>query len=255
MADFDISALNLDDSPIEGIEEAFQNWSEPQEFPPPPPPGKKSAVVASIRDMKQLNGNLSVNLDMTLKGGADDGKPLNFVRLSGKMFERGGVRTSQLLDFVKSSGAQQVPNSNLQFAQYLKRMVDAGTLVYFQVDWRAYCTNCANTALMDETGEQTDAAAAAALEELRRSDGRRAAEIQKKVRAAGEQFKHYRTFPEMPGGVKGADGVVPRKDIVNCPKCGQELRAQANITRWLKAPVEPYQSASMAQAPAQDIPF
>lgn len=251
MADFDITSLNLDDSPIEGIEEAFAAWQEPAEFPPPPPPGKKSAVVAMIRDMKQVNGNLSVNLDLKLKGGTDDDKPLNFVRLSGKMFERNGARTSQLLDFVKSSGAQQAPTSNKLFAICIQRMIDAGTLVYFQVDWRAYCSNCANTKLMEETGEVTDAAAGAALEDIKRTDSRRGAEIQKRVRQAGEKFKNYRTFPEIAGAQKDEHGVVPRKDIVNCPTCGQELRAQANITRWLKPPVGDMSGVP----PAEPLPF
>ena len=240
MADFDVESLNLDDSPIDGIEEAFQNWSEPQEFPPPPPPGKKSAVVTQIRDMKQNAGVLSVVLDLQLRGGEDEGKPLNFVRLSGKMYDRTSshTRTSQLLDFIKSGGVQQVPNSNKQFAQCIQRMIDAATLAYFQVDWRAYCTNCANTKLMEETGEVTDDAAGAALDDIKRTDSRRGAEIQKKVRQAGEKFKNYRAFPEIAGATKGADGMVPRKDIVNCPTCGQELRAQANITRWLKSPMD-----------------
>jgi len=234
MSDFDIESLNLDNTPIEGIEEAFDNWEEPSEFPPPPQPGKKSAVVAAIREMRETanaDGKkvLHVTIDLKMRGGDDEDKAINFVRLSGTMFDRASGRSSQLLDFVKSSGVQQVPATNLQFAQYIKQMVDKATLVYFQVDWQGYCSNCANNCMMAETGEMTDAAAREALEEIRRNDLQRFRDIKKKVGKEGTKFKNYRQFPELPGG----NG---RKDSVDCPVCGQEVRARANITRWLQAP-------------------
>lgn len=223
---FSIEDLNLSDAPIEGVEEAFANWQEPSEFPPPPPPGKHSAVIKDIRDAKEQDGVLKVVLDLELRGGEGDQKPLNFVRLSGKMFERQGTRTSQLLDFVKSAGMQQVPRSNKEFAAALKRLMDSAQTVNFQLDWRAYCSNCASTKLLELTGEQTDDAARDALNAMYSSDAAAAKKIRDEVSKVGTKAKNYKGFPE------GHNGL--RSDTFDCPACGQELRAQANITRWLR---------------------
>jgi hypothetical protein len=223
----DIEAMNLDDTPIEGIEQAFENWQEPQEFPPPPPPGKHSAIIKDIRECKEANHVLSVTLDLEVRGGEADARPLNFVRLSGKMFDRGGYRTSQLLDFVKSAGAQQVPHSNKEFAILLKFLQDQGKTVNFQLDWRAYCSSCANSKLMELTATVTDEAAKDALAYLRQTDGKKFNEVRSAVGKVGTKFKNYKAFPLVPN-------TDQRKDLVDCPTCGAELRAQANITRWLR---------------------
>lgn len=239
MSPFDINTLNLDDTPIEGMEEAFEHWQEARDFPPPPKPGKKSAIIADIREVKQNNGILNIQLDLTLKGGEDDGHALNFTRLSSKMFERGGVRTSQVIDFFKSAGVAQAPQTNKQIGMLLTHMKDAATTVNFQVDWRAYCMDCGNKVLMEQTGELTDEAARNMLVNILMTDPKRGVEIQKTVRKAGEKFRSYKSFPEAPNAQAGPDGFVARQDVVKCPTCGAELRAQANITRWLRPTIEP----------------
>ena len=223
----DLESMNLDDTPIEGIEQAFENWQEPQEFPPPPPPGKHSAIIKDIREAKENDHVLTVTLDLEVRGGDADGKPLNFVRLSGRMFERGGYRTSQLLDFIKSAGAQQVPHSNKEFALLLKSLMEQAKTVNFQLDWRAYCTSCAATKLMELTATVTDEAAKGALAYLMQTDREKGLKVRNEVSKVGTKFKNYKAFPVVPN-------TDQRKDLVDCPQCGAELRAQANITRWLR---------------------
>ena len=43
---FDITTLQLDEAPLEGLEQAYENWQEQPEFPPALKPGKHIAVIS-----------------------------------------------------------------------------------------------------------------------------------------------------------------------------------------------------------------
>jgi hypothetical protein len=220
---FDISELALDDTPLEGLEQAANDWQEQPEFPPALNPGKHSAAI-TIREGKLENGILKVTLDLECKGGNEDGEKLNFVRLSGKMFTlRDGRTTSQILDVIKSSGIEGVPKSQKDLGEMLKHIQDTGKLVNFQSDLRTYCSTCASNKMLELTGELTDDAA---KEKLKAMPAEQSKPIYDAIRKAAEKHRNYKAIPMGPNG--------RHVDTVECPTCKQELRVQADVTRWLR---------------------
>ena len=222
----DIEGLGLSEAPIEGIQEVFENWEEQNEFPPLPTPGKHSFLVTDIRDLKQgEDGVLTAVLDLEVKdGGTEDGKRVNFVRVStrkSQFTERVG-----LVDLARSAGCYQVPSSNREWGLYLKGLVDTQTPVRNQGDWRAFCTACNSNMLMKLTQCDTDQAAQNTMDYMRKTEPDKARGIQKQVSKFATVANNYKQFPE--------NGKGGRVEAVSCKNCQAEIRAQYNVTRWLK---------------------
>lgn len=214
---FDINELNLSDDPIEGIEEAFDNWQEAPAFAPPPSPGPQRATFA-IDKATAVDGVLKLELTFTVVGGDSDAARIPFQRVSSKMFERrDGTKTSQVMDILHSAGVSQSPKSLREVAQQMKALADSGAIVSFQLDWRGTCLDCYKSHLRELTGAATD-------DEAKNS-------ATKEQRKAADKFavkaKNAKAFPI------GANG--ERLIEFKCPVCGGDIRAQANIVRYLKA--------------------
>ena len=232
---FDIESLNLDDMPLEGLEEAFDAWSPALEFPPAIRPGKHSAIISDLRDASVKNNVLNVSVDLECKGNGEDGEKVTFVRLSGKMFPRfrDGVVSSQILDLIKSSGIDQKPKSNKDLLAIIKYLQDGNKFVSFKSDLRTYCTVCANKVLFAATSvepegtsvEEVKAAQTMAYNILSAMPAEEAKRINKEIRKAGTKHSSAKAIP------LGASG--RHLDIVKCPGCEADLRVQVNIVNWL----------------------
>jgi len=222
---FDIESLNLDETPLEGLEEAAEKWVESPEFPPAIKPGKHSGIITSIRDMTGDNGILKVTLDLECRDSESYGEKINFQRFSSKLFQRrDGTVTSQLLDLIKSSGIEQKPRSLKDLAEILNFLMTDEKFVNFQSDLRTYCSACGNNKLMEITGEATAEDAKVALQNMEQSEKNKA---YNDVRKAAEKHKNARAIP-----INQATG--RHLDSVECPDCGADLRVNAAIVRWLK---------------------
>lgn len=214
---FSIEELNLSDAPIEGLEEAFDNWQEAPPFAPPPEPGPLHARFA-IDNGGVVDGVLKLELTFTVVGGNSDGGRIPFQRVSSKLFERrDGTRTSQVMDILHSAGVAQSPKSLREIGQQMTALSNAGSIVSFQHDWRGACADCYKSKLRELTGSATDEEAKAASSKEQR----------KAADKFAVKYKNWKAFPIGPNGEK----LVESK----CPACGGDIRAQSNIVRYLKA--------------------
>ena len=211
----DIESLNLSDDPIEGLEEAFDNWQEPPAFGAPPAAGPQRATFA-IDTASSADGVLKFELTYTIVGGADDAKTIRFQRISSKMFERrDGTRTSQVIDLLMSAGVQQRPHSLKEVAQVMKSASEGGKIASFQHDWRGACMDCYKAKLRELTGTDNDDAAKVAATKAQRKEADKFA----------VKFKNFKAFPVGTSGERLIE--------VKCPVCGGDIRAQSNIVRFL----------------------
>lgn len=81
-------------------------------------------------------GDLSVQIDPTIVGPTHEGFTVKFVKVSAKVFDRGGTKVSQVGDYLKSCGfAGRITNE-----QELGEAIDftAGRVYTAKLDWRAY---------------------------------------------------------------------------------------------------------------------
>lgn len=81
-------------------------------------------------------GSLSVQIDPTIVGPTNEGFTLRFIRVSGKAFERKGIKVSQIGDYLRSCGVRgQLTTAQDQadaVEQTANLTYDAG------IDWRVY---------------------------------------------------------------------------------------------------------------------
>ena len=220
---FDINELQLDDTPIEGLAEAAENWAEQPEFPPAIKPGKHQAAI-TVQEAQVVDSVIKLVLDLECKGGDEDGERLTFQRVSSKMFQkRDGSYTSQLLDMIMSRGLEGTPKSNKDLMEMVKHIQDTAKLVNFQSDLGTWCKNCASVAMLDVTGAQTEEEAKATLTAME-PEAYKAA--YKEIRTKAEKNRNHRSIPLGPNG--------RHVDEVECKDCGATLRVNANISRWLR---------------------
>ncbi len=210
----------LAETPLEGLDEAMDGWQEQPEFPPPPPPGKKRGVISKInyeQSKQRDDGNVTLVFDLEIRGGEEDGRSIPFMRASSKLYDRGGSRTSQLIDVLQSAGINTGVRTVKDIVEAVKALSDQGRLVHFQLDWQGYCTTCAKEKAVELTGEFDSTEAFKVL----------TPEHRKEVGKYATVYKGYRKFPDV-NGVKQGSGVCS-----NDPN-HDDVQARANITRWLK---------------------
>ena len=216
----DFSQMHFSEQPIEGIEQDQENWKSPSEFPPPPDPGTYRAFIKQIRDVREKitdkGPRLVVSYDAHL---VELDRTINFNWISNIEFntnDRG--RTSTMLDMVKSAGVTGVIRTNQDFAKILDKMEGNNQFTFrINIDWRGSCRTCYAQKLMELTGDDTSELAAAHASKEQKDEANKFA----------LKFKNFRQFPP-------ADtDPMKRKSTAVCADCGDEIRAQANINRYL----------------------
>lgn len=217
----DFSQLQFSEEPLEGIEEDQQNWKPANEFPPPPEPGKYTGFIKQIREIrekltKDKGPRVVVCFDVQLM---ENDRVIAFNWASNIEYmtaDRG--RTSTLLDLVKSAGIQGIVRTNKDFVSFLQKMEGNNQITFkISVDWKGSCRTCYSQKLIGLTGEENgDLAAEHATKEQKDEANKFAL-----------KFKNYRAFPQADNDPN------KRKSVVLCSDCGDEIRAQANISRYL----------------------
>ncbi|MFA5352629.1 MAG: hypothetical protein WC291_00200 [Thermodesulfovibrionales bacterium] len=213
------------DEPID-VQQDFDNWEPAPEFAPPPPAGTYQTYLSEIRDEKEgdtpVGKRLTAVVDLRIIGGDNDDRAITWQRVSNRESEYQGKRRSQMLDLLKCAGVAQAPRSNREFSVALHSVHDRGKGAPFktQIDWRGFCTTCYEKRLMELTGGETVEIAKSLASNLSQ-------EQRKALGKFATKAKNYRAFPAMDGDKAG------RKDTFICPDCGDEVRAQVNISRFL----------------------
>lgn len=220
----DIDGLMLSDDPIAGIDKDQEEWKAASEFPPLPPAATYQWQISNIREVQKFQTEdgqrIVAVMDFKIANHPKyDGRQLTFQRVSNVEFvtkDRG--RTSFMLDLVKSAGVTAKISSNKGFATVLKEMHDNGTLFGGQMDWQGFCQFCYEQKMI----AVTDASSVDAAKNLATSENK------KEAAKYAIQFKNYREFPTLQNGEK--------RETVECPVCGGEIKARARITRFLEIP-------------------
>jgi hypothetical protein len=113
----DLSNLKLVEEVIEVADDA--SYADAQEFPPPPPEGTYLFIQGKPTFSANSKGFLGVAMDHVITGGDQDGKKLNFDRISDKPFERSGVKVSMASDHIRAvyaPGDRPVCRTHADFA-------------------------------------------------------------------------------------------------------------------------------------------
>lgn len=217
--------LIFSDDLLDGAQEDFENWEPPAEFAPAVPAGVYSMYLTEIRepkefDTKEQGKRLSASLDFRIAGGPNDERAITWQKVTNIRFERGrgsGKFSSRMLDVLKSAGVQQAPTSNKEYFAALQALQSRGKAACLkgQVDWRGFCTTCYERALLRQTGSPDIQAAKVAADNDQYQIANKEA----------TKAKSFRGFPLNDKGV--------REDVMLCKECGDEIRAQVNITRYI----------------------
>jgi hypothetical protein len=82
------------------------------------------------------SGSLQVQIDPTIAAGEHEGFTVRFVKVSAKTFDRGGVKVSQVGDYLRACGFK----GTLADEQAIADAIDAtaGSIYEAKLDWRAY---------------------------------------------------------------------------------------------------------------------
>ena len=200
-------------------------WTPASEFPPCIQPSNQLLVVSDINELRGFEANgtshLEANLNFRVLGGEQDGvSAATFVRLNTFVNQRSGQ--SRIGDMLNSAGFP-APASQREMAEFIKVMLDDGKECTAQIEWRGFCSPCYQASLMTATNANTPEAAKA---ELQGSDTSKA--VYKAANAAGLKARNARAFPDSSNG----DG---KQDFFSCGTCGNEVRAQTRIARFLKS--------------------
>lgn len=208
---------------IEGLEEDQQSWKPPDKFPPPPDPGAYRVFIKKIRSsnekMTPHGKRMSVCFDLEiLDPGSFQGRILAFQWAGNyeyKTEDRG--RTSGLLDLIQSAGVKTRVSSNADFAGILNQMEDNPSKAFKVLnDWRGSCRSCFEDRIKLLTGQDSREAAMERLTPEQKAEANKFA----------LKFANARQFPLVGTGNK-------RKASVECNDCGETIRAQANVVRYL----------------------
>jgi hypothetical protein len=84
-------------------------------------------------------GALSAQVDPTIVGPTNEGFQLRFTKVSAKQFQRGGVKVSQLGDYLRACGVRGTLNDEQEQADAVEATANLNYTV--DVDWRAYNSN------------------------------------------------------------------------------------------------------------------
>lgn len=81
-------------------------------------------------------GALSIQVDPTIVGGDHDGFQIRFVKVSGKQFDRGGQKVSQIGDYLRATGFKGTLKDEQAQADAVEST--AGAVYEAKLEWRAY---------------------------------------------------------------------------------------------------------------------
>jgi hypothetical protein len=81
-------------------------------------------------------GSLSVQIDPTIVGPTNEGFTLRFTRVSGKTFERKGVKASQIGDYLRSCGVRGKLSTAQEQADAVEQTANLTYDAY--LDWRVF---------------------------------------------------------------------------------------------------------------------
>lgn len=205
---FDFSTLTNDTSLDFG---EWDNWQEQEDFPPALPEGTYRGKVDKIRsaDVRE-DGYLGTVVDLRVVGGAYDNRTVTWQRISNKPREEGN-RASMLTDLLQSAGVRgTAPRSNQEYGAALNHICETATPVTFSVGWRGFCSVCYETKLVELTG----ASSASEAKMVASTD------VKKEASKFATKAKSSRSFPN-------------GQDVMSCPTCGNEVRAQVQIRKFL----------------------
>lgn len=160
----DWESMQFSTAPIEGMDEAAEQWKEAAEFTLPPQPGVQLALITAVMEMgenKYEDDNhiehlaLQGAINLKIAGGDDDGVPITWQRISSKFYTRftDKLLTSGFLDLAKSANVTPIPKNNQDFALMLKHLIDNKVHVRIRYNWSALCGKCYEAELMILTGQ------------------------------------------------------------------------------------------------------
>lgn len=81
-------------------------------------------------------GALQVQIDPTIVGPTNEGYTVRFVKVSAKVFERGGKKVSQVGDYLAAVGFRGTIRDEQELADAIE--ASAGRIYQAKLDWRAY---------------------------------------------------------------------------------------------------------------------
>jgi len=195
-----------------------EDWGERQEFPPAIPADNYHLTV-TVDDTR--DGDCSLVAGVIKKGDREGltfvGGTFSFKVAEGDFVGRAGPRFqylnsivspftghSDIGDMLNSFGAPE-PSSDLEIAEIIMGLSgNEGASCRAQVDWRGICRAC-RTAYLDENPDDYRGADKVAI-----------------------VAKSARQFPDSVNG-------VGKLDVMDCTTCGEEVRAQLFIRRFLGA--------------------
>ena len=193
----DLSNLKLVEEQIEVPD--YDNYQEAQEFAPPIPEGIYTFIQGKPTFKASADGKyLNAEINHVVAGGPEDGKSLNFDRMSNKTFERSGVKVNMMADQLLALGDRlSKPRSHQEYAD----AIAAGEGKSFQasVQWEGGCNH-------EETPQACDWGALAVF-----------------------RAKGAKAFPQNGNGQALTEML--------CPTCGKKVSARAKINRRIAAPV------------------
>jgi len=133
----DISALG-GLRPVEPLD--LDEYVDSRESFPLPPKGRYTVQAppefpAEAWGRSKANA-LTVLLNPTIVGGEFDGTRIPFMRVSAKQYERGGVKVSQLGDYLRACGIRGRLSDEQAQADAVDQTVNL--LYEMDIDWRAY---------------------------------------------------------------------------------------------------------------------
>lgn len=189
----DLSNLKLVEENIEVADDA--QYVDATEFGPPIPEGAYTFVQGKPTFKATDKGYLSAEMNHTIAGGEQDGKPFNFDRLSNKPFDRQGVKVNMMKDHLRAIGDRAVYRSHTEYATALEAA--EGKPFKASVVWEGGCNH-------EETPQACDWASGDVV-----------------------RIKGARNF--------GQNGNGQPLTEVKCEKCGNQIQARAKISRRIAA--------------------
>lgn len=80
--------------------------------------------------------DLSIQIDPTIVGPTNEGTVVRFVKVSAKVFQRGGSNASVVGDYLRACGFQGTLSNEQEIADAVEST--AGSIYEAKLDWRAY---------------------------------------------------------------------------------------------------------------------
>ena len=133
----DLSNLKLVEENIEVADDA--QYVDATSFPPAIKEGIYTFIQGKPTFKATVGGFLSAEMNHVVSGGDEDGKPLNFDRLSDKPFERSGVRVNMMKDQLRAIGDRATYRTHGEYASALEAA--EGKPFKAEVQWEGGCNH------------------------------------------------------------------------------------------------------------------